>query len=113
LPPSPRPLAWATNDLIQARLLDHDATVTGEHREALFLSAFGFFSRVTGALNGVALAALGALFGYWSGANPGPNPGLAFRVYLCVFPFAIAMGGVVLSRLIRLPGEEPATAPVS
>ncbi len=103
----------ATNDLIQARLLDHDATVTGEHREALFLSAFGFFSRVTGALNGVALAALGALFGYWSGANPGPNPGLAFRVYLCVFPFAIAMGGVVLSRLIRLPGEEPATAPVS
>jgi GPH family glycoside/pentoside/hexuronide:cation symporter len=103
----------ATNDLIQARLLDHDAHVNGEHREGLYLSAFGIFSRVTGALNGVALAALGVWFGYWSGDDPGPNPGLAFRVYMCVFPFAIATVGVVLSRLIRLPGEDRATVPVS
>lgn len=96
----------ATNDLVQARLLDQDARVNGQHREGLYLSAFGIFSRVTGALNGVALALLGVWFGYWSGDDVGSDPGLAFRVYVAAFPFAIALGGVVLSHLIRLPGED-------
>ena len=100
----------ATNDLIQARLLDQDARVTGQHREALYLSAFGIFSRLTGALNGAALALLGSWFGYWSGDNPGANPGMAFRVYVAAFPFVLAVAGVALSRLIRLPEttEQPA-----
>jgi GPH family glycoside/pentoside/hexuronide:cation symporter len=96
----------ATNDLIQARLLDQDARINGQHREGLYLSAFGIFSRVTGALNGVALALLGVWFGYWSGDDVGSDPGLAFRVYVAAFPFALALGGVVLSHLIRLPGED-------
>jgi len=95
----------ATNDLIQARLLDEDARVHGQHREALYLSAFGIFSRVTGALNGVALALLGVWFGYWSGDDAGADPGTAFRVYVAVFPFVLALGGVVVSHAIRLPGE--------
>ena len=93
----------ATNDLIQARVLDEDVRRTGQHREGLFLSAFGIFSRLTGATAGIGLGSLGFLFGYYSGADPGPDPGLAFRVAVGVYPFVIALVGVVLSLLIRVP----------
>jgi len=102
----------ATNDLIQARVLDEDARVHGQHREGLFLSAFGFFSRITGATAGIGLGSLGFLFGYYSGANPGPDPGMAFRVAVSVYPFVIAVVGVVLSMLVRVP-EAGATIPAA
>jgi GPH family glycoside/pentoside/hexuronide:cation symporter len=93
----------ATNDLIQARVLDDDVRRHGQHREGLFLSAFGIFSRLTGATAGIGLGSLGFLFGYHSGAEPGPDPGLAFRVAVAVYPFVVALLGVVLSLLIRVP----------
>lgn len=93
----------ATNDLIQARLLDEDARRHGVHREGIYLSAFGFFGRLTGAVNGAALASLGTVFGYYSGSSPGNHPGDAFRLYLSVYPFLIAAAGVVLTRFIRIP----------
>lgn len=93
----------ATNDLIQARVVDDDVRRHGQHREGLYLAAFGFFSRLTGATAGLGLGSLGLLFGYYSGADPGPDPGLAFRVAVSVYPFAVAVVGVVLSLLIRVP----------
>ena len=100
-------LGWsgllATNDLIQARVLDDDVRRHGEHREGLFLSAFGFFSRLSGMTAGIGLGSLGLFFGYYSGEDPGPNPGQAFRVAVSVYPFVVALVGVVLSLLIRVP----------
>ena len=93
----------ATNDLIQARVLDEDVRRHGQHREGLFLSAFGFFSRLAGMTAGIGLGSLGLLFGYYSGDHPGPNPGQAFRVAVSAYPFAVAVLGVVLSLLIRVP----------
>lgn len=104
----------ATNDLIQARVVDDDVRRHGQHREGLFLSAFGFFSRLTGATAGIGLGSLSFLFGYYSGDDPGPNPGTAFRVAVSVYPFVIAVLGVVLSLLIRVPdagAEVPEPAP--
>jgi len=101
-----------TNDLVQARVLDRDAREHGHHREGLYLSAFGFFSRLTGATAGLALGSLGDWFGYYSGANPGPDPGLAFRVAISVYPFVVAVAGVVLSQFVKVPGEEPETVTV-
>ncbi|RIK15204.1 MAG: MFS transporter [Acidobacteria bacterium] len=103
----------ATNDLIQARVVDDDVRRHGQHREGLYLAAFGFFSRLTGATAGLGLGSLGVLFGYYSGADPGPDPGLAFRVAVSVYPFAIAVLGVVLSLVIRVPeaGVDPAAEP--
>lgn len=104
----------ATNDLIQARVLDEDIRRHGQHREGLFLSAFGFFSRLAGMTAGVGLGSLGFLFGYYSGDDPGPSPGTAFRVVVSVYPFVIAVLGVVLSLLIRVPDagvEAPEPAP--
>lgn len=100
----------ATNDLIQARVVDDDVRRHGQHREGLYLAAFGFFSRLTGATAGVGLGSLGLLFGYYSGADPGPDPGLAFRVAVSVYPFAVAVLGVALSLLIRVP--DAGTRPV-
>ncbi|UFU03155.1 MFS transporter [Ruania suaedae] len=100
-------LGWsgmlATNDLIVARVLDGDATRHGEHREGLFLSAFGFFGRLNGVVTGLALTSLGVFFGYNSGDDPGSDPGFAFRVYLTVYPFALTVIGAVASRFVRVP----------
>ena len=102
----------ATNDLIVARVLDNDAARNAEHREGLFLSAFGFFGRLNGVVTGLALTSLGVFFGYNSGDNPGSDPGLAFRVYLCAYPFLLAGIGAIAARLFSVPVEEPATTRV-
>ncbi|WP_324652183.1 MFS transporter [Georgenia sp. H159] len=101
----------ATNDLVIARVLDHDAATHGEHREGLFLSAFGVLGRLNGALNGLALASLGLFFGYYSGDDPGDDPALAFRVYVCAYPFVVALAGAVLARFIRVPDDTPHDLP--
>ncbi|WP_246267860.1 MFS transporter [Nonomuraea typhae] len=100
----------ATNDLIVARVLDADAARNGEHREGLFLSAFGFFARLNGVFGGLALTSLGVFFGYNSGADPGPDPGLAFRVYLCVYPFVLTAIGALAARFVSVPLEPPPEA---
>ncbi|MFG1973052.1 MFS transporter [Nonomuraea fuscirosea] len=105
----------ATNDLIVARVLDADAVRNGEHREGLFLSAFGFFGRLNGIVTGLALTSLGVFFGYNSGADPGADPGLAFRMYLCVYPFVLTAIGAIAARIVSVPIETPpeATDPVT
>lgn len=104
----------ATNDLIVARVLDGDAVRHGTHREGLFLSAFGTLGRLNGAVTGLALASLGLLFGYYSGDAPGEDPGMAFRLYMCVYPFALTAIGSIAARFLHVPAETPveAAAPV-
>ncbi|GAA1487714.1 MFS transporter [Brachybacterium sacelli] len=104
-------LGWAgmmaTQDLVVARVLDADAARHGTHREGLFLSAFGVFGRLNGAVTGVALASLGVLFGYNSGDDPGTRTDDAFRVYLCVYPFVLVALGAIASRFIHVPPAQP------
>ncbi|MGD7707019.1 MFS transporter [Microlunatus sp. Y2014] len=103
----------ATNDLVVARVLDADAAKHGEHREGLFLSAFGVFGRLNGALTGAALASLGLFFGYYSGDDPGDQPGVAFRVFLCVYPFILTTIGAVASRFVHVSDPEESAATVA
>ena len=101
----------ATNDLMVARVLDADAAAHGEHREGLFLSAFGFFGRLNGVITGLALTSLGVFFGYNSGDDPGADPGTAFRMYLCVYPFVLTVIGAIGARLLTVPeptADQPA-----
>jgi GPH family glycoside/pentoside/hexuronide:cation symporter len=99
----------ATNDLITARVLDGDAARHGQHREGLFLSAFGFFGRLNGIVTGLALTSLGVFFGYNSGDDPGDDPGFAFRMYLCVYPFLLTTIGAIAARLFTVPLATPDT----
>lgn len=98
----------ATNDLITSRVVDHDGAVHGAHREGLYFSAFGFFGRFNGLISGLALGSLAVFFGFHSGQHTGPQPGLAFRVYVGAYPFAIALIGAVAARLVRVPRIAPA-----
>ncbi|WP_420114604.1 MFS transporter [Pseudactinotalea sp.] len=100
----------ATNDLIVARVLDGDAVRNGTHREGLFLSAFGTLGRLNGAVTGLALASLGLFFGYFSGDAPGEDPGMAFRFYMCVYPFVLTLIGSIAARFLDVPQETPAEA---
>ena len=100
----------ATNDLIVARVLDGDAARHGTHREGLFLSAFGALGRLNGIVTGLALASLTWFFGYTSGDAPGDDPGLAFRFYMCVYPFVLTVIGALAARFLDVPDETPAEA---
>lgn len=61
-------------------------------------------------MTGLALTSLGVFFGYNSGDDPGDNPGLAFRMYLCVYPFVLTTIGAVASRLFTVPLHTPEAA---
>jgi GPH family glycoside/pentoside/hexuronide:cation symporter len=100
----------ATNDLVIARVLDADAARHGTHRSGLFLAAFGVLGRLNGVVTAAALASLTLWFGYRSGADPGPDPGQAFRVYLSLYPFALLVIGTTVSRFIRLPAAPQETS---
>lgn len=100
----------ATNDLIVARVLDGDAARHGTHREGLFLSAFGTLGRLNGIVTGLALASLTWFFGYTSGDDPGSDPGTAFRFYMCVYPFVLALIGSIAARFLDVPAQLPAEA---
>ena len=57
---------------------------------------------------------MGWFFGYHSGADPGPRAGLAWRVYMSLYPFGLLAIGAVISRFIRVPADTPAfDAPAS
>lgn len=98
----------ATNDLIFARVLDEDARKTGIHREGIFLSAFGVLGRLNAIPTSIALLSLGWFFGYRSGAVPGPDPAMAWRVYMAIYPLVFMLIGTLISRFIRLPEADEA-----
>ena len=93
----------ASNDLVVARVLDEDTATHGAHREGIFLAAFGFFGRLAGLVSGVALASLGALFGYYSGDAPGTQADVAWRTYVCVYPMVLTGLGAIIAALIDVP----------
>ena len=103
----------ATNDLVTARVLDEDTAHTGAHREGTMLAAFGMFGRLNELVIAVCITAIGIWFGYRGGDAPGSDPGMAFRVYVSVFPLALAVCGSIIAWCIRLPrnltsGVQPA-----
>ncbi|MFC7581741.1 MFS transporter [Schaalia naturae] len=93
----------ATNDLMQARVLDEDARLHGVRREGIFLSAFGVLGRLNAIPTSIALASLGWFFGYHSGDDPGTQAGTAWRVYMSLYPFVLLALATLVSRFAALP----------
>ncbi len=94
-------------DLLFAELIDRDRMETGEGREAMYYSVYGFINRLSGPLQALAFALLTLLFGYVSGEEPGPNPERAFRFLMALLPGLAALLAVVLG--LRFPyGLRPA-----
>jgi GPH family glycoside/pentoside/hexuronide:cation symporter len=73
-------------DVIRADLVDRHYDLTGQRSEAVYFSLLGFGIHLSGVLQGAAMFAVGSLFGFISGAQPGPQPDLAFRFLIGVVP---------------------------
>lgn len=86
-----------TPDMMSAELIDIDKMKYHISREASFNSIGSLISRFSLIVSAIALAALSFAFGYESGTNPGPNPGLAFRAMCGIFLPIICVCGTLFA----------------
>ncbi len=91
----------ATMDLIMGRLLDEDTARTGQRREGMFLSAFGFFNRLNALFIALAFLLVENIFGYSSGDSPGERPHEAARFLISHMPAIAVAVAAALSWLVR------------
>ena len=75
-----------TMDLIGAKIMDEDTQKHNLRREGIISNAMGFMNRLNGLFTSFAFFMVFRLFGFESGANPGPEPQNAARFLLTVFP---------------------------
>lgn len=97
--------SFVTMDVIGAKVLDDDFKKHGIRREALFSSAMGALNRLNGLYSGLALIVVKHVFGYISGDEPGPNPGMAAKFLLVVFPVIAMVIGLILSFFIKFKND--------
>ncbi len=90
-----------TMDLIGAKIMDEDTRKYNLHREGIYVNALGFMNRLSGLFVSLAFLLLASLFGFESGAVPGPQPGNAARFLITVFPFVMMVISIVFSFFIN------------
>lgn len=90
----------ANIDLINATIIDEDAAESGLRREGIYISAINFVIRFSGLARSLIFFLTTVFFGFVNAEEPGPNPGLASRYMLAVFPAALMVISVLLSRTV-------------
>lgn len=93
--------AITTNDLIGAKIMDEDTKKYNLRREGIISNAMGFMNRLNSLFTAAALLLVKTLFGFESGANPGPNPDMASRFLITVFPAVLVLIAFVFSLFIN------------
>ena len=100
--------AITTNDLIGARIMDEDTRKYNLRREGIISSAMGFMNRLNSLFTAAALLLVKTFFGFESGDNPGPQPDMASRFLMTVFPSILVLIAFVFSLFINFERtEEP------
>lgn len=92
-----------TMDCIGAKIVDDDYQRNGVKREGIINSLMGVMNRLNGLYTSLAFLIASKGFGFRSGDQPGPNPGLASKVLLCVFPCIAMILATVISFYLKLP----------
>ena len=92
-------------EMIVANMVDRSLARTGHRREGAYYSLLRVFGKLSKVLEAGALALLGLLFGYVSGAEPGPNPGTAFRFLISVLPLIFVTLSLLISRWLPFEGQ--------
>jgi GPH family glycoside/pentoside/hexuronide:cation symporter len=100
-------------DVIRADLVDRHYHLTGQRSEAVYFSLLGFGIHLSGVLQGAAMFAVGILFGYVSGEQPGPRPDLTFRFLIGVVPVISLLLSMHFARqFFRQIALDPASKPI-
>jgi GPH family glycoside/pentoside/hexuronide:cation symporter len=89
-------------EMIVAGLVDRSLARTGHRREGAYYSLLRVFGKLSKVLEAGALALLSVLFGYVSGENSGPQPGVAFRFLIGAVPMAFLILALMLSCRLEL-----------
>ena len=103
-----------TMDLIGAKIMDEDTQKHGLRREGIIANALGFMNRLSGLFTSTAFYLVFIIFGFESGLNPGPQPDLAARFLLTIFPPILMVISFTFSFFINFSNTaEALTAPVT
>ena len=92
--------------------MDEDYAKNKVHREGIISNALGFMNRLSEAIKGVAFLLLFSLFAFESGDNPGPNPALAAKSLLTLFPMVLMLIALVFSSFLHFPNRKALEAEV-
>ena len=96
-----------TMDLIGARIMDEDTRKHNVRREGIIANALGFMNLLSGLFTSLAFLLLSVLFGFESGDVPGPQPGMASRYLLTVFPAVLMVISLAFSLFLKLDARGP------
>lgn len=97
-----------TMDLIGAKIMDEDTQKHGLRREGIISNALGFMNRLNGLFTSAAYLLVGRLYGFESGANPGPRPDEAARFLLTIVPPVLMVISFAFSWFIDFKQTAPA-----
>lgn len=97
-----------TMDLIGAKIMDEDTQKHGLRREGIISNALGFMNRLNGLFTSAAYLLVGRLYGFESGANPGPHPDEAARFLLTIVPPVLMVISFAFSWFIDFKQTAPA-----
>jgi GPH family glycoside/pentoside/hexuronide:cation symporter len=100
-----------TMDLIGAKVMDEDTQKYNLRREGIISNALGFMNRLNGLFTSAAFLLVFRIFGFESGANPGPDPANASRFLLTVFPFVLMVISFGFSWLIKFSSKANSPLP--
>jgi GPH family glycoside/pentoside/hexuronide:cation symporter len=84
--------------IIMSNMVDRALKRTGHRSEGIYCSLLRFTGKLSKILEALAFVLIGLLFGYVSGANPGPQPENAFRFLMGVFPLVYAIFAWLIAR---------------
>jgi GPH family glycoside/pentoside/hexuronide:cation symporter len=96
----------ANIDLINARIIDEDAAVSGLRREGIYISAISFIIRFSGFTRSLIFLIITLAFGFVDSTNPGTNPGMAARFMFSVFPVLLMGISFTISRFVKFESRK-------
>lgn len=95
----------ANIDLINARIIDEDASVSGLRREGIYISAISFIIRFSGLSRSLIFLIITLAFGFVDSTNPGSHPDMAARFMFSVFPVLLMAISFSISRFVRFESK--------
>ena len=93
------------HQIIVASFVDQNLQRTGHRREGIYYSVLRVMGKFSKILESLALILLSLLFGYVSGANPGPHPENAFRFLMGVIPLLLTIIAWLIARGLSFENE--------